>query len=102
FRNFVIPMGLKEDKWVRAVEFRPSARKAAHHALFAYAPAGSMSRFDGLDGKPGFGGMGTVGVAGTQGNSGGLGGWAVGGTPGLVPRGPAVPLPQGSAFLPQN
>ena len=25
FRNFVIPSGLTEDKWVRAVEFRPSA-----------------------------------------------------------------------------
>src|SRR5690242_6805915 len=27
FRNFTIPMKLTEDKWVRAVEFRPSARK---------------------------------------------------------------------------
>ena len=99
FRNFVIPTGLKEDKWVRAVEFRPSARKAAHHALFAYAPAGSMSRFDGLDGKPGFGGMGTVGVAGNQGNSGGLGGWAVGGTPAFAPGELAMPLPKGSDFL---
>jgi Tol biopolymer transport system component len=99
FRNFVIPMGLKEDKWVRAVEFRPSARKAAHHALFAYAPAGSMSRFDGLDGKPGFGGMGTVGVGGAQGNSGGLGGWAVGGTPAFAPGNLAMPLPKGSDFL---
>src|SRR5579872_1868181 len=99
FRNFVIPLGLKEDKWVRAVEFRPSARKAAHHALFAYAPAGSMSRIDGVDGKPGFGGMGTVGVIPGQGASGGLGGWAVGGTPAFAPGGLAAPLPKGSDFL---
>ena len=99
FRNFVIPTGLKEDKWVRAVEFRPSARKAAHHALFAYAPAGSMSRIDGVDGKPGFGGMGTVGVIPGQGASGGLGGWAVGGTPAFAPGGLAAPLPKGSDFL---
>jgi Tol biopolymer transport system component len=99
FRNFVIPTGLKEDRWVRAVEFRPSARKAAHHALFAYAPAGSMSRIDGVDGKPGFGGMGTVGVAGNQANSGGLGGWAVGGTPAFIPADLAMPLPKGSDFL---
>jgi Tol biopolymer transport system component len=99
FRNFVIPTGLKEDKWVRAVEFRPSARKAAHHALFAYAPAGSMARFDGADGKPGFGGMGTVGIAPGQGNSGGLGGWAVGGTPAFEPGELAMPLPRGSDFL---
>jgi hypothetical protein len=38
FRNFVIPTGLTEDKWVRAVEFRPSARKVVHHVLFAYGP----------------------------------------------------------------
>jgi mono/diheme cytochrome c family protein len=99
FRNFAIPTGLKEDKWVRAVEFRPSARKAAHHALFAYAPAGSMSRIDGVDGKPGFGGMGTVGVIPGQGASGGLGGWAVGGTPEFMPAEFAMPLPKGSDFL---
>ena len=29
FRNFVIPTRLAEDKWVRGVEFRPSARKVA-------------------------------------------------------------------------
>lgn len=99
FRNFVIPLNLKEDKWVRAVEFRPSARKAAHHALFAYAPAGSMARIDGVDGKPGFGGMGTVGIAPGQGNSGGLGGWAVGGTAEFMPAELAMPLPKGSDFL---
>ena len=43
FRNFVLPTGLKEDAWLRAVELRPSARAAAHHALFAYTPAGTFS-----------------------------------------------------------
>ncbi len=38
FRNFAIPTKLTEDKWVRAVEYRPSARKVVHHALFAYSP----------------------------------------------------------------
>jgi hypothetical protein len=99
FRNFTIPMNLPEDKWVRAVEFRPSARKAAHHALFAYVSAGSTSRFEGVDGKPGFGGMGNVGVTPGQANSGGLGGWAVGGTPVFLPEGLAASLPKGSDFL---
>src|SRR5678815_1381742 len=75
FRNFAIPTGLKEDKWVRAVEFRPSTRKAAHHALFAWVAGGSTARLEGADGKPGFGGMGTVGVTPGQASSGGLGGW---------------------------
>jgi hypothetical protein len=100
FRNFVIPTGLTEDKWVRAVEFRPSARKVVHHVLFAYAPGGSMAKIDGADGKPGFGGMGTVGVSPNQGDSsGGLGGWAVGGNPVALPAGLARPLPKGSDFL---
>ena len=99
FRNFAIPTGLKEDKWVRAVEFRPSTRKAAHHALFAWVAGGSTARLDGADGKPGFGGMGTVGVTPGQANSGGLGGWAVGGTPKFTPAGLAMALPKGSDFL---
>jgi hypothetical protein len=98
FRNFTIPLNLKEDKWVRAVEFRPSARKAAHHALFAYVRAGSTANRDGADGKPGFGGMGTAGVTPGQ-SSGGLGGWAVGGTAEFLPQGLAAPLPKGSDFL---
>jgi hypothetical protein len=81
------------------VEFRPSARKAAHHALFAYVASGSTTRQDGADGKPGSGGMGTVGVTPGQNNSGGLGGWAVGGTPVFLPEDLAMPLPKGSDFL---
>src|SRR5262245_43596059 len=99
FRNFTIPMNLTEDKWVRAVEFRPTARKAAHHALFAYITAGSTSRLEGADGKPGFGGMGTLGTNPAQTNSGSLGGWAVGGTPVFLPEGLAAALPKGTDFL---
>ena len=36
YRNFAIPTGLTEEKWVRAIEFRPSARRAVHHALFSF------------------------------------------------------------------
>ena len=100
FRNFAIPLKLTEDKWVRAIEFRPSARKAAHHALFAYVAAGSTSRLEGADGRPGFGGMGNVGANPAQANaSGGLGGWAVGATPVFLPEGLAASLPKNSDFL---
>src|SRR5262249_19614683 len=34
YRNFVLPLNLTEDKWVRAVDFRPSARSVVHHSLF--------------------------------------------------------------------
>ncbi len=98
FRNFSIPLNLTEDKWLRAVEFRPTARTAAHHALFASVAAGSTKRYEGSDGKPGFGGMGTVGVTGGSSNF-GLGGWAVGGTPVFLPDGLAMKLPKDSDFL---
>jgi hypothetical protein len=99
YRNFVLPTGLTEDKWVRAVELRPSARAAAHHALFAYVERGSFAAQDGADGQPGFGGSMAVGFVPGQGSSGSLGGWAVGGQPTLFPEGAAIALPANSDFL---
>ena len=51
YRNFVIPTGLTDDKWVRAVEFRPSARKVVHHALFSYIPGGAVKAVANADGQ---------------------------------------------------
>ncbi len=99
FRNFVIPTKLTEDKWVRGIEFRPSARKVVHHALFAQVAGGSLAARDGADGRPGFGGMGAVGVVNDRGGSRSLGGWAVGATPMMFPEGIAARLPKGADFL---
>jgi len=99
FRNFVIPTRLTEDKWVRGIEFRPSARRVVHHALFARVAGGSLSARDGADGRPGFGGMGAVGAVNDRADSGSLGGWAVGATPTLLPTGFAARLPKGADFL---
>src|SRR5215471_2389237 len=96
YRNFAVPTNLTEDKWVRAVEIRSSARKALHHVLFAYDASGSARKLDGRDGHPGFGGMSAVGVAAVSGKSGSLGGWAVGATPKFLPGDLAFPLPKGS------
>jgi Tol biopolymer transport system component len=99
FRNFVIPTKLTEDKWVRGIEFRPSARRVVHHALFAQVEGGSLASRDGADGRPGFGGMGTVGAVSDRAGSRSLGGWAVGATPVMLPDGVAARLPKGSDFL---
>ena len=99
FRNFTIPIRLSEDKWVRAIEFRPSARKAAHHALFQYVAAGATSRFEGVDGKPGYCGSMSFFGANASRNSGDLGGWAVGATPVFLPEGLAMSLPKNSDFV---
>lgn len=103
YRSFAIPTGLTEDRWVRAVEFRPRARKAVHHALFAYARAGAVAKAeaDRGDGKPGIGGLSPVTWFPGFAPSGDLGAWAVGATPGFLPDGLARPLPKGSDIVVQ-
>src|SRR5262249_11573213 len=95
--------GLTEDKWVRAVEYRPSARKAVHHALLSYVRSGAMKDFEAKDGKPGFTGMNGLGLGlGLQpafAPSGGLGGWAVGTTPAFLPEGQALALAKGTDLV---
>ena len=99
YRNFVIPTGLIEDKWIRAVEFRPSARKVVHHALFAYIRGGAMSGHVSPDGQPGFrGGMPVALIPGFA-PAGELGGWAVGTTARFLPEGLARPIAKGSDFI---
>jgi mono/diheme cytochrome c family protein len=95
YRNFVVPTHLAEDRWVRAIEFHPSARKVVHHVLYAFDTTGAAARRDGRDGRPGFGGMGAAGLGGT----GPLGGWAVGATPAFLPDGVAMSLPKGSDMI---
>ena len=99
FRNFVIPSGLLEDKWVRAVEFRPGARTVVHHALFAYVRAGAYASVDGADGQPGFRGLAPIGANPNISPSGPLGGWAVGASPRFLPEGLALPMGKGSDFV---
>ena len=97
FRNFVIPTKLTEDKWVRGIEFRPSARKVVHHAIFAQVPGGSRANVDGVDGRPGFGGLSAVGFMDRT--DPGLGGWVPGAQPAMFTEGIVSRLPKGSDFL---
>jgi hypothetical protein len=117
FRNFVVPLNLDRDTWVRAIEFRPSARSVVHHSLFFLDATGVSRERDASDPLPGFpggmgggrvggGGRGLAGLLGRRGGgaaadtvdddpvarvAGGLGGWALGGR--------ALELPSGLAFF---
>ena len=98
YRNFVVPTNLTEDRWIRAIEFRPSARKAVHHVLFGYDVGGAVRKMDGVDGKPGY----TTTMGGNftnSANSASLGGWAVGNNPELLPEEFALSLPKGSDIV---
>jgi hypothetical protein len=99
YRNFAIPTNQTDDKWIRAVEFHPSARTVVHHVLFAYDTSGNVRKLEGADGHPGSkSGMAPLGLDGS-GKAGGLGGWAVGAMPFFLPEGTALRLPNGSDFV---
>ena len=57
FRNFVLALNLKKDQWIRAVDFRASARKVVHHSLFFSDPSGQGRELDAADPLPGFAGL---------------------------------------------
>lgn len=92
YRNFVLPLDIPEDKWVKAVELRPSARSVLHHSLFFLDDSGTARSLDGKDGKPGFNGMGFR-------KSGSLGTYVPGATPRRLPGDLARPLPKGSDIV---
>jgi mono/diheme cytochrome c family protein len=96
YRNFVLPTGLVEDKWVRAVEFRPGTRTVVHHALLHYIRGGAAAKLVSPDGKPGYGGAMPAAFIPSFAPAGELGVWAVGMTPRALPEGLALPLPKGS------
>jgi len=54
YRNLFVPTGLKEDRWIQAVEVRPSARQVVHHVLvFVIYPLTRLReqpKIDGLNG----------------------------------------------------
>ncbi len=69
YRNFAIPLGLKEDKWVKAIDFRPSAPSVVHHSLFFLDPTGTAFKKEAASGEVGTSG----GMGGAQGGRGGSG-----------------------------
>lgn len=83
YRCFVIPTGLKEDRTVAAVEFRPGNRTVVHHALYFLDNTGTARKKDGEDKGPGYASFGGVGFL----PSGSLGGWAPGAMPRRLPDG---------------
>jgi hypothetical protein len=112
YRNFALPLNLGEDKWIKAVEFRPGARSIVHHSLFFYDATGNARKQDEEDPTPGYsGGMGGLGRAafsggnlrlgvGSQGTPiGTLGGWAVGAQARILPEDLAWYIPRGADLI---
>jgi hypothetical protein len=112
YRNFALPLNLADDKWVKAIEFRPGARSVVHHSLFFFDTTGAARKQDEADPLPGYSaGMGGLGRgaftggnqrsgAGNQAASiGSLGGWAVGAQARVFPEDLAWYLPKGADLV---
>jgi hypothetical protein len=112
YRNFALPLDLAEDRWIRAIEFRPGARSVVHHSLFFFDATGSARKQDEEDPLPGYrgrmGGLarGSFGIGNLRGASdnrsisaGSLGGWAVGAQARVLPEGLAWYLPKGADLI---
>ncbi len=95
FRVFVIPSGLTEGKWIRAVDFRPGNTRAVHHILSAFDTAGRAQKLDAADPKPGYKVNNGFGLL----PSGGLEGWAPGKAAHAYQPGVGRYLPAGADVL---
>jgi mono/diheme cytochrome c family protein len=95
YRNIAVPLGLAENKWVTAIDMRPSARSVVHHVLYFADPSGKIHQRASQGSEPGFTGM-RVGGASIP-----LGGWALGAQPHFYPEGLALEVPKGSDFVVQ-
>jgi len=62
YRNFLIPVGLDRDRYVRAVEFVSGNAKIVHHAFIKVDSTGAARRLETKDGPPGFDGMSAAAV----------------------------------------
>ena len=97
YRNFVFPLNLPEDKYVRAIEFRPKARTIVHHALFFLDTSGAARQADEADPEPGYDDHGEANRRFTP-----VGGWAVGSNVRVLPDGLAYHYPKDADLVVQT
>src|SRR5262245_40199950 len=95
YRNIAVPLGLTEDKWVAAIDMKPSARAVVHHVLYFADGNGRAHKKPQEGSEPGFNGMRAGGASIA------LGGWALGAQPHLFPHGLALHVPKGSDLVVQ-
>jgi len=95
YRNLAVPLGLTEDKWITAIDMKPSARSVVHHVLYFADGSGRIHEKPQQGTEPGFSGMRAGGASIP------LGGWSIGAQPHFFPEGLALHLPKGSDLVVQ-
>ena len=100
YRCFVMPTGLTEDRFVRAVEIAPGSRQIVHHVILFLDSSGAADRLDQQDPGPGYSCFGGPGFA-VSAAAPSLGGWAPGNQPRFLPDGIGIFLPKGAKVVMQ-
>ena len=102
YRYFVIPSGMRKDRTVTAIDFRPGDASVVHHANFFADYSGKARREDARDREPGFSVFGTgsfMSYDNVEEDSFGIGGWVPGADPYALPDGVGLWLPRGADIV---
>jgi len=97
FRVFVLPTNLPEDRWIKAVDFKPGNRKVVHHVIAAVDDSGTARERDAKDPKPGYVAVGGFGQGVPVRAF--LPIWTPGAKPRTAPEGAGYFLPKGADVL---
>ncbi len=98
YRYQRIPLNLPDDRWVQAIELRPSARKVVHHVLYFAASSDEAKKIEAEQAEQEASGSFGASMRFTR-SMVPLGGIAVGGQPHLLPGGLALKLPKGTDLM---
>ncbi len=96
FRVFVLKTNFNEDKWIRAVDFKPGNRRVVHHIIAGVDPGNQGRKRDAEDAKPGYHAVGGFGGVRT---SDFLPIWTPGAVQRFAPEGSGYLLPKGADIL---
>jgi Flp pilus assembly protein TadD len=96
YRKFVLPVPLKEVRWIRALEIRPGPGRAIHHARIMIDTTGRARDLAAADPLPGYDGFMADSAAFPGGH---VLGWAPGKMPVAHPDGLSWPLAPGADLV---
>ncbi|HLK60891.1 MAG TPA: hypothetical protein VKU00_30280, partial [Chthonomonadaceae bacterium] len=97
YRNFVLPVDFKEDRYLSGMEFKPGNRAIVHHIVVFFDTSGKSAEMDGKDKEPGYTVPGTgIGVGALWGDV-----WVPGSMPRRLPPGVGIKIPAGAKIVMQ-
>src|SRR5439155_8956509 len=96
YRNFVLPVDFKEDRWLSGTEFQPDNRAVVHHMVLYLDPTGRSAAMDGKEAEPGYTVPG-IGIGIPNAQFGEV--WVPGSMARPLPPGIAVKIPAGTKLV---